>query len=85
MANDDTVTFTGEPGVCLVFDKATGAASLPILAATTIGHMTDKDGKLGTVDWKALTVPVIARDRGVGEFACDLVSTSWTITVESST
>lgn len=72
LANDDTVTkaatlpltvsgntatLTGEPGVYLVFDKATGAASLPILAATTIGHMTDKDNRLGTVDWKALTAP----------------------------
>lgn len=72
LANDDTVTkaatlpltvsgntatLTGEPGVYLVFDKATGAASLPILAVTTVGHMTDKDGKLGTVDWKALTAP----------------------------
>lgn len=53
----NTATLTGEPGVYLVFDKATGAASLPILAATTIGHMTDKDGRLGTVDWKALTAP----------------------------
>ncbi|MGO5518183.1 isopeptide-forming domain-containing fimbrial protein [Bifidobacterium thermophilum] len=53
----NTATLTGEPGVYLVFDKATGAASLPILAATTIGHMTDKDGRLGAVDWKALTAP----------------------------
>lgn len=53
----NTATLTGEPGVYLVFDKATGAASLPILAATTVGHMTDKDGRLGTVDWKALTAP----------------------------
>lgn len=53
----NTATLTGEPGVYLVFDKATGAASLPILAATTIGHMTDKDNRLGTVDWKALTAP----------------------------
>lgn len=53
----NTATLTGEPGVYLVFDKATGAASLPILAATTIGHMTDKDGRLGHVDWKALTAP----------------------------
>lgn len=53
----NTATLTGEPGVYLVFDKATGAASLPILAATTVGYMTDKDGKLGTVDWKALTAP----------------------------
>lgn len=53
----NTATLTGEPGVYLVFDKATGAASLPILAATTVGHMTDKDGKLGQVDWKALTAP----------------------------
>lgn len=55
--NGNTATLTGEPGIYLVFDKATGAASLPILAATTVGHMTDKDGRLGTVDWKALTAP----------------------------
>lgn len=55
--SSNTATLTGEPGIYLVLDKATGAASLPILAATTIGHMTDKDGKLGTVDWKALTAP----------------------------
>lgn len=65
-----TAVLTGEPGVYLVFDKYTGAASLPtlastnigqaslpILAATTIGHMTNEAGTLGTVDWKALTAP----------------------------
>ena len=52
-----TAVLTGEPGVYLVFDKATGAASLPILAATTIGHMTNEAGTLGAVDWKALTAP----------------------------
>ena len=52
-----TAVLTGEPGVYLVFDKSTGAASLPILAATTIGHMTNEAGTLGTVDWKALTAP----------------------------
>ena len=52
-----TAVLTGEPGVYLVFDKATGAASLPILAATTIGHLTNEAGTLGTVDWKALTAP----------------------------
>lgn len=72
LANDSTVTkaatlpltvsgktavLTGEPGIYLVFDKATGAASLPILAATTISHLTNEAGTLGTVDWKALTAP----------------------------
>ena len=52
-----TAVLTGEPGVYLVFDKATGAASLPILAATTISHLTNEAGTLGTVDWKALTAP----------------------------
>ena len=52
-----TAVLIGEPGVYLVFDKSTGAASLPILAATTIGHMTNEAGTLGTVDWKALTAP----------------------------
>lgn len=53
----NTATLTGEPGIYLVFDRGPGAVSLPILAATTIGHMTDKDGRLGHVDWKALTAP----------------------------
>lgn len=72
LANDSTVTkeaalpltvsgrtavLTGEPGIYLVFDKATGTASLPILAATTISHLTNEAGTLGKVDWKALTVP----------------------------
>lgn len=52
-----TAVLTGEPGVYLVFDKFTGAASLPILAATTVGGMTNKAGTLGKVDWKALTAP----------------------------
>ena len=53
----NTAVLTGEPGVYLVFDKSTGAASLPILAATTISHLTNEAGTLGTVDWKALTAP----------------------------
>lgn len=53
----NTATLTGEPGIYLVFDKATGAASLPILAATTISHLTNEAGTLGQVDWKALTAP----------------------------
>lgn len=53
----NTATLTGEPGVYLVFDKATGASSLPILAATTISSLTNEAGTLGKVDWKALTTP----------------------------
>lgn len=52
-----TAVLTGEPGVYLVFDKSTGAASLPILAATTISHLTNEAGTLGKVDWKSLTAP----------------------------
>lgn len=52
-----TAVLTGEPGVYLVFDQANGAASLPILAATTISHLTNEAGTLGKVDWKALTAP----------------------------
>lgn len=54
-----TAVLTGEPGIYLVFDDTigAGAASLPILAATTISHLTNKAGTLGTVDWKALTAP----------------------------
>lgn len=53
----NTATLTGVPGIYLVFDKATGTTSLPILAATTVGGMTNEAGTLGTVDWKALTAP----------------------------
>lgn len=55
--NGKTAVLTGEPGVYLVYDKSNGAASLPILAATTISHMTNEKGTLGAVDWKALTAP----------------------------
>lgn len=52
-----TAVLTGEPGIYLVFDKATGATSLPILAATTINHLTNDKKTLGAVEWKSLTAP----------------------------